>query len=139
MSEACLRPRARLAVVLALQLAAPLGAQARPPTVVSEKSTPISVVDSKVIDEINFARTRPGAYAELLRMTPGTPAAQEAIGLLQHRMPVEPLTLNDKLLRGRVETCRRTGRSRRRQPPGRRRLQPRGAHASRGHLLGDHL
>jgi hypothetical protein len=86
----------RAVIALALLLAATTQAGARP-GVDRDLAAPASVIDSKVIEEINFARTRPGDYAQMLRMEPGTPATAEAIGVLQRRAPVEPLTWNAKL------------------------------------------
>jgi uncharacterized protein YkwD len=86
----------RVAMALALPLMAGTQAGARP-GVDREAAPPVSAIDSKVIEEINFARTRPGDYAQMLRMEPGTPATAEAIGLLQRRMPVEPLTWSARL------------------------------------------
>lgn len=86
----------RVVFALASLLMAATQAGARP-GVDREAAAPVSTIDSRVIEEINFARTRPGDYAQMLRMEPGTPATAEAIGVLQRRMPVEPLSRSGRL------------------------------------------
>lgn len=53
-----------------------------------------------VLAEIDFARTKPGQFAQILRQGPRTPATDEAIGFLEHQAPLPPLTENPAL--GRV-------------------------------------
>jgi uncharacterized protein YkwD len=96
MFNTSLGPQARKAAALAAlvfgsALAAPAGAL---PSVAREAAAPTSIVSAEVIEQINFARTRPGDYADLLRKLPGTAATKDAIGLLDSRMPAAPLTLN---------------------------------------------
>ncbi|MFI4950824.1 MAG: CAP domain-containing protein [Caulobacterales bacterium] len=86
--------RSALALLATLAIAGPT--DARPP-VEREIAAPVSIIDSQVIGEINFARTRPGDYAELLRKLPGTAATRDAIGVLDQRMPAPPLTMSPGL------------------------------------------
>jgi len=86
--------RASFALALLLAAATPAGAR---PGVDKDVAAPTSVIDSQVIEEVNFARTRPADYAQTLRTAPSSPAAAEAIAVMQHRAPVEPLTWNARL------------------------------------------
>ncbi len=72
--------------------AAPPGSSRLGPTEkLASKASLATALDSAVLDELNFARTRPGEFAQTLRGDAG------ATAFLRAQMPISPLIWNDAL------------------------------------------
>jgi uncharacterized protein YkwD len=54
-------------------------------------------LEGAVLDEINFARTRPLDYAQSLRRGPRSEAVDEAVDFLERQTPLAPLTWEPRL------------------------------------------